>query len=265
MESLFLTVGMMAVVGACVGSFLTVVIYRVPRGLSVSNPKRSFCPKCEKPIAARHNIPILSWVFLSGRCATCSVSIPMRYFAVEVVTAVLFAVLTWLRLDGVAIPGSSDYVGVAVDCTVAALIVAITVIDFQLALIPDPLTVPWLPLLVLGVWYQPSLLRGHWLLADAGAPTSGLAAVLASIALFSFPALLMDFLRREREVVEGEDEPESALPEEDEVFSLAQETLWMLPRILGPAALGGVLGYFFLAGRAFDSLGRAPRSSRPPA
>lgn len=255
MEALWTAMGVFFAIGACVGSFLNVVIYRVPRGLSVSNPKRSFCPRCEAQIAARHNLPILSWVLLSGRCASCSVSIPARYFLVEVITAVLFAVLAWMRLEGLITPGPSDFIAVGIDCLVASLIVAITVIDFQLALIPDPLTVPWLPVLVLAVGYEPDLLRGRLLLADAGVGTSSIVAVLAGVAVGSFPALLIDFLRRERDVVASGEDPESALPPDDEEFSLAQETRWMLPRILGPAAIGGMVAYVLFAGRVFESAG----------
>lgn len=82
-------------VGACIGSFLNVVIYRCPRGLSLSDPSRSFCPKCGKMIRWYNNIPLLSWLVLRGRCADCGERIPFRYWAVEVVTALLFAATAW--------------------------------------------------------------------------------------------------------------------------------------------------------------------------
>jgi leader peptidase (prepilin peptidase) / N-methyltransferase len=77
--------------GCCVGSYLNVVIYRLPLGLSTHNPKRSFCPLCKYHIPFYHNIPILSWLLLRGRCASCKSGISIRYPMVELLTGVLFA------------------------------------------------------------------------------------------------------------------------------------------------------------------------------
>ena len=77
--------------GLLIGSFLNVCIYRLPRDLSVIRP-RSYCPSCEKPIAARDNIPVVSYILLGGRCRHCGARIPLRYPAVELLTAALFAV-----------------------------------------------------------------------------------------------------------------------------------------------------------------------------
>jgi len=76
--------------GACVGSFLNVVIYRLPRGLSVGNPKRSFCPRCDGTIAGYDNIPLMSYLFLRGRCRRCRSPISLQYPLVEFTTALLF-------------------------------------------------------------------------------------------------------------------------------------------------------------------------------
>ena len=84
------------ILGACIGSFLNVVVYRLPAGLSLISPP-SRCPKCEKPIRAFDNVPILGWVLLRGRCRGCSVWIPMRYPFVELATALLFAYAGWTR------------------------------------------------------------------------------------------------------------------------------------------------------------------------
>jgi leader peptidase (prepilin peptidase)/N-methyltransferase len=80
-------------IGACIGSFLNVVIYRVPLGLSVNEPKRSFCPKCKAAIPMSLNIPLVSWLWLRGKCSNCKASISFRYFAVELLTALLFAAI----------------------------------------------------------------------------------------------------------------------------------------------------------------------------
>ena len=78
------------VLGACLGSFLNVCAYRIPRGLSVRRP-RSRCPQCGASILARDNVPVLGWVLLRGRCRECRCGISPRYAAVELATALLFA------------------------------------------------------------------------------------------------------------------------------------------------------------------------------
>ncbi len=75
--------------GLVVGSFLNVVVYRVPRGLSIVSPG-SACPNCRQLIAAQDNIPVLSWLFLRGRCRHCGQGISARYPATELVTGVVF-------------------------------------------------------------------------------------------------------------------------------------------------------------------------------
>jgi leader peptidase (prepilin peptidase)/N-methyltransferase len=87
---LALLVGYCALFGLIVGSFLNVVIYRVPRKESIVSP-RSACPTCDVPIAPRDNVPILSWLYLRGRCRNCHSPISMRYPLVEAATAGLFA------------------------------------------------------------------------------------------------------------------------------------------------------------------------------
>lgn len=117
-------------IGACVGSFLNVVIYRVPLGLSVNEPKRSFCPKCKSPIPMGRNIPLLSWLLLRGKCGDCKAPIPFRYFAVELLTAVLFAAVWWFFPPIVVLPL----------WVFMALVVSITFIDAEHLIIPTGLT-----------------------------------------------------------------------------------------------------------------------------
>jgi leader peptidase (prepilin peptidase)/N-methyltransferase len=78
------------VLGAAVGSFLNVVVYRLPLGLSIIHPP-SHCPKCGKPIAWRDNVPILGWIVLRGRCRQCQNLISPRYPIVEAITGAMFA------------------------------------------------------------------------------------------------------------------------------------------------------------------------------
>lgn len=89
-----LFVSIVGVLGLVVGSFLNVVIYRVPAGLSVVRPG-SACPACRTPVRARDNVPVVSWLVLRGRCRDCAVPIAVRYPLVELATAALFAVSAW--------------------------------------------------------------------------------------------------------------------------------------------------------------------------
>ena len=96
MVSLSVIFGIALVIGLLVGSFLNVVVYRIPRGLSVSKP-RSFCPTCQRQLAWWENLPLVSWVVLRGRCRTCREAISIRYPLVEAGTAGAFVLIAWAR------------------------------------------------------------------------------------------------------------------------------------------------------------------------
>ena len=119
------------VVGACVGSFLNVCITRWPNDLSVISP-RSRCPRCERPITAMDNIPILSWLFLRGKCRGCQLPISPMYPAVELITA-----LGWVAAV-TAFGPSFTAVRVAV---LGTILLGIAVTDARHYLIPDGFTV----------------------------------------------------------------------------------------------------------------------------
>src|SRR4051794_37718576 len=87
-----------AVGGLIVGSFLNVVVYRLPRKESLAHPP-SRCPSCGAPVRHYDNIPVLSWLLLRGRCRSCSAPISPRYPLVEAVTGLLWALVTWARWD----------------------------------------------------------------------------------------------------------------------------------------------------------------------
>lgn len=121
-----------AVLGLAVGSFLNVVIWRIPRGESIVRPP-SHCPGCDRAIAPRDNIPVISWLLLRGTCRHCRTRISVRYPAVELVTAALFAGVGWRIGPHVTLIGFLWLSGVGV---------ALAAIDLDLHRLPDALTLP---------------------------------------------------------------------------------------------------------------------------
>lgn len=117
--------------GATVGSFLNVCIYRLPLDLSVNKPRRSFCPSCKTQLTWYQNIPLLSWLFLRAKCANCGARIAFRYFAVELLTALLFLWVWRVFPWQIAI---AYWVFVS-------LLIAATFIDFEHFIIPDEITI----------------------------------------------------------------------------------------------------------------------------
>jgi leader peptidase (prepilin peptidase)/N-methyltransferase len=108
-----------AVAGLLVGSFLNVVIYRVPRRLSVVTPP-SFCPHCDTPVRAFDNIPVGSWLLLRGRCRQCRGPISVRYPLVELTTGIVFAAVAW---------GFGLHWAVAGYCVLAATLIGLVGIE----------------------------------------------------------------------------------------------------------------------------------------
>ena len=123
---------LMAVLGAMIGSFLNVVIHRLPLEQSIVFPN-STCPKCRKPIKPYDNIPILSFLALRGRCRSCGARISPRYPAVEALTAALFAAVTWH--DGLSF-------ALAFDLAFTASLVALVFIDAENMILPNAITYP---------------------------------------------------------------------------------------------------------------------------
>ena len=79
------------IIGSCIGSFINVVVYRLPINSSIVRP-RSFCPKCKNKLTWRENIPLISWLIQRGKCINCSKYISIRYPLIELTTAILFVV-----------------------------------------------------------------------------------------------------------------------------------------------------------------------------
>jgi leader peptidase (prepilin peptidase)/N-methyltransferase len=163
-----------AVLGLAIGSFLNVVIHRVPVGASVVSPP-SHCPRCENPIRARHNVPVAGWLVLRGRCADCGLPIPVRYPLVELLTGVLFVLVTWraVQLDQLA--------AVPALLTFTALGVALSAIDLDVRRLPNVLVVPAYPVLAVLLAVAAAVQDDWGALLRAG---------LGAVALFGFFFLL---------------------------------------------------------------------------
>jgi leader peptidase (prepilin peptidase)/N-methyltransferase len=129
---MIVAVAFAGVMGLVVGSFLNVVIHRLPRGESLVAP-RSRCPGCETQIAARDNIPVLSWLLLRGRCRHCGTRISARYPLVEALTAVLFVAV-------VLVEGADRDVWLGL--AFVTLLVPVTAIDLDERIIPNRLLAP---------------------------------------------------------------------------------------------------------------------------
>lgn len=168
---MLLIVGTAFVFGLLFGSFGNVVIHRIPAGESIVSPP-SACPGCAMPIAPRDNIPVVSWLLLRGRCRRCSEAISARYPLVELITGIVFAVIAWrVGLDWV-LPAFLLF---------GWLLLVVAVIDAQTRRIPNALTYPLTPtLLVLLV--AAALLNG--------VPGVALRVVLAGLAGFAFLLML---------------------------------------------------------------------------
>jgi leader peptidase (prepilin peptidase) / N-methyltransferase len=118
------------ILGAIIGSFLNACIHRLPRDLSIGEPKRSFCPSCNRTIPWYENLPVLSWLWLRGRCSGCGAKISVRYLVVEVLTAVLF----YFAWTSFGLPLAPIY------WLFLALLVTATFIDIEHFIIPDIIT-----------------------------------------------------------------------------------------------------------------------------
>jgi len=124
------------IIGVCIGSFLNVCIYRLPASQSIVHP-RSKCPKCDNLIAFYDNIPVLSFVWLKGRCRHCGVKIGLRYPAVELLSGML-ALAAFLKF-GLSIETLIYF-------TFTACLLVVTFIDLDHRIIPDVITLPGIPI-----------------------------------------------------------------------------------------------------------------------
>ncbi len=157
--------------GLIVGSFLNVVVHRLPRGESLVSP-RSRCPGCGHPISALENVPVLSYLALRGRCWGCGARISLRYPAIELLTGALFA--------GIVLRYGLEPLTPLWWCFSAALVAA-AAIDFDHRIIPDEISLDGLAVALLCVPALQSMVGQSW--ADA-AVRSALGALLGGGALW---------------------------------------------------------------------------------
>ena len=162
--------------GLAIGSFLNVVIYRVPVGESVISPP-SRCPSCGSPIRHRHNVPVFGWLLLRGRCYDCTAPISARYPLVEAATGVLFTAVTW-RLLTVDMPwalGAYLYL--------AAAGVALALIDIDVKRLPNKIVLPSYAVVAVLLTVAAIGEHGWWPLARAGIGAAALFAFYFAIVL----------------------------------------------------------------------------------
>ncbi|AJC23194.2 prepilin peptidase [Pandoraea pulmonicola] len=152
-------VAAMAMLGLFAGSFLNVVVFRLPRMLETQWAREtalwsgqtpmvtptfnlawppSHCPRCDARIAVRHNLPVLGFALLLGRCAHCRAGIALRYPLVELATGIAFAAIAWQFAP------SKQYLTMFAWCGFGATLIALVLIDFDTCLLPDVLTLPLL-------------------------------------------------------------------------------------------------------------------------
>ena len=128
-----------AAIGLCIGSFLNVVIYRVPIGQSIVTPP-SRCRKCGYQLQWYDNIPVLSWLFLRGRCRKCGVGVSMQYPIVELITGALFVLVIWMTPPGPLL---------ATRLILVCILIALFGIDLEHQILPNVITLPGIAIGVL--------------------------------------------------------------------------------------------------------------------
>jgi leader peptidase (prepilin peptidase)/N-methyltransferase len=139
------------VLGLLIGSFLNVVVWRLPRGESLSQPP-SHCPTCQHPIRPYDNVPLVSWSVLRGKCRDCGSAISARYPAVELLTGALFALMAWRIGWHPSLIGYLFFTATGV---------ALALIDYDVKRLPDALTFPTYVVVIVALAAD-SASSGHW-------------------------------------------------------------------------------------------------------
>jgi len=153
--------------GLAIGSFLNVVIYRLPNGMSLSHPP-SACPSCNNPIRKRHNVPVFGWLVLRGRCADCSSKVSVRYPLIEAATAVLFVASAWRIAELHLLPALPAFL------IFAAIAIALAMIDVDVHRLPNGIVLPAYPVLGIALTLAAVVLDQPQALVRAGICGMGL-------------------------------------------------------------------------------------------
>ncbi|RMF83406.1 MAG: prepilin peptidase, partial [Planctomycetota bacterium] len=208
MNPLITTVGVFVwLLGLCVGSFLNVVIHRLPRDLSVFSPSRSFCPRCGRTLPWYENVPLLSWLCLGGRCRGCRAAISVQYPLVEALTGLSFALchhLLFVRPSRVGLEEpvlALDWPILLAWCVLAAVLITCAAMDLVAYMVDTRIT-------DIGV-LAGVLLLAAWPRGDVPAQQAGGAAGAGATA-----ALLVSVLMLWRTVWRG-DEPPASTPADE--------------------------------------------------
>ena len=125
------------IIGTCIGSFLNVIVYRLPNNLSIIKP-RSFCPNCKKKISWRENIPLISWIIQKGKCKNCKSLISLRYPFIELMSGILFVIFS--RSSTYLYSQSSNfYINTFFSWFFLSILICISLIDISEYWIPQSL------------------------------------------------------------------------------------------------------------------------------
>jgi len=231
--------------GCCVGSFVNVVVYRLPKDMSLVRPGSS-CPNCGEKIRFYDNIPLISWLLLGAKCRYCKAGISPRYFIIELLTGLIFLGLFYLYFRsglraGMVEFSSGGWLIYLLSITLAGSLIAASAIDLEHWVIP--ISVCWFATIVVlvgsaiaGYVIEPQVLRQYHLLPRASARVSSLAAGAAIGTAISLILLATGLFKRSYESEEGQ--KEAAFPAdlvEEENFNhrleVCREIIFLLPII----------------------------------
>ena len=235
--------------GACAGSFLNVVIYRLPRDRSLITPPSS-CPSCSKPIRFYDNIPLVSWIFLRGKCRNCKVRISPRYFIIEFLTAAIFLAVFILyftagvrrfEIDGffgIAAFARGGWIFYLAHILLLAAFLAASAIDLELWIIP--LSVCWfatafgvIASTAGGYIIDPTVIHHYRLFPIASAQSGALAVGAVLGLIISLIGLATGIIKRSYGFDESEDlEQIDNEPEYSHRLEVLKEVVFLLPIII---------------------------------
>lgn len=241
--------------GCCIGSFLNVVIYRLPRGKSLVSPG-SACPKCGRPIRWYDNVPLVSWLLLRAKCRRCKSPISPRYFVVELLTGSVFLGLYWVYFhsnihDSTRVPGGQFVY--ALHVILLAAFIAGSGIDLEFWIIP--LSICWL---VTAIGLIGSAVGGYVInpkdikelaLLPVATPATGAMALGAAVGLaIALILLKTGVLKRSYEQAEtGAHEeqggkPDAADPHFNHRIESLREIMFLTPIMLGSIVAYNIIG-----------------------